>query len=134
MYNNYFNLPDIEFIGGDSFPIAFELYKDEAHKAPFEVDDEVKAYFSVIHYINRDYTEPIFTLDSDMEDDCVVFKTTDDQITNILVVTIPYANTLFLHGKYLYQITLVDGYGKGEILGQGVMNISRNIDPSILSN
>lgn len=132
MINKLYNLPDISFIGGDSFPIIFTLFKDEAQCVPFELDNGMTAYFSVTHYANRDYTSTTFSLSTEDENSAISYQDAGDGFNNLFVVQIPTEKTIDLFGKYIYQITLVSEDGQPEILGQGIMDIIRNIDKSIL--
>ena len=132
MINNIYNLPDISFIGGDSFPITFTLFKDAAQTTPFNLDDGMKTYFSVMHYANRDYASTTFSLSTDDDVKSINYRLSDDGYANLLEVQIPSNKTLHLFGKYIYQITMIDEDGVAEILGQGIMDIVRNIDTSIL--
>lgn len=130
MVNSIYNLPDISFIGGSSFPIVFELYKDEMKTVPFNLDAGMSVIFSAIHYANRDYASPTFLLNTENNEDAIGYQQSEDGYNNILVIQIPFDITATLSGRFIYQITLFDEDGFPEILGQGIMDITRNIDSS----
>ena len=47
---------------------------------------------------------------------------------NVACLTLATGDTVGLHGKYIYQITIVDMTGEAEIPGQGIFFVSHNID------
>lgn len=134
MINDIYALPDINFIGGCSFPFSFALFKDELQTIPFDLDAGMSVLFSATHYTNRDYASPAFMLKSEDQDGSITYQQSENGHSNILTVQIPFDITHNLFGKYIYQITLFSEDRQPEVLGQGIMNITRNIDSSTYTN
>ena len=124
MLNNVFTLPEIAFIGGSTEKLSFNLIKP--NKQPYVDVDGVK--FSVISYSNRDYSNPVFVLEN--ENDGVIVDIDDEQTYSRVIITIGRDLTKTLSGKYIYQLEIMDATGKSEIPGQGIITITRNINPS----
>lgn len=135
MHCDFYNLPDITIIGGDTFPICFDLFRDSRHSIPFEMGENFVAYFSLVEFINREYTSPLYSFSS-IDPSPRVFITNDaDGKINNVEVKFKAADTASLYGKYIYQITLKDNnLNKIEVIGQGTMTIVRNIDPNLILN
>ena len=137
MVCDYYNLPDITIIGGDTFPIHFDLFRDRKHTIPFEMGGRFVAYFSMVEFLNRESAVPTLAFSSVDQNARVSVTQDEDDTYNNVVVQFQAIDTVYLSGKYIYQLTLEEFDGatnesKGkEVLGQGTMTIIRNIHPSL---
>ena len=116
---NPFSLPDISFIGGDTQVLEFSA----VHPSGEEVSlDGSHAYFSIIHYADRFSQDaiPVFSKTMDIKEGAT-------GMLNVLTIKLTAKDTVELHNKYVYQITLISKDGDPEIQ-QGIMMISRNVD------
>lgn len=137
MICEHYNLPEITIIGGDTFPICFDLFRDARHSIPFEMADATsgklfKAYFSMVEYLNRDYDAPVLSFASTDASPRISITSDDDGTSNNVVVQFQAIDTANMSGKYIYQITLKDDADRAEVLGQGTMTIIRNIHPDLI--
>lgn len=115
-----YSLPEINFIGGSSEDLQFNLYSDETNPEPFTLYGG-KANFSIVNFINKNST-PV--LSKQME-----ISLNDDQTSyNIVRVSLEPADTVDLSGKFVYQIILTDVDGNVDIPHQGIINIHTNIN------
>ena len=133
MFNRVYNLPEIDFIGGESERLYFNLYTPK--KQPFPNLDACYLTFSIMHYANRDYTsDPIFKINSEDNAAQIYADLGDEEEYNRFVVKLMPDDTFDLSGKYIYQIGIKDDDGHVEIPGQGIIMIIKNIDASFLSD
>ena len=121
-YNPY-TLPTIEFVGGETQDLRYNLFK-ETGKSPYSLSG-CTSTFSMVSYTNKN-GEPVITKAMRiLEDD----KT---GIDNVLSVVLTPQETVGLSGKYIYQITIEDGFGNTEIPKQGIIFIVNNIHKSLI--
>ncbi len=118
MIISIYNLPEISFIGGESEKFAFNLHTITGRD--FDATD-CEAGFAIINYINKN-GEAILKKDATIEEG-------ESGYNSVVVVELEQADTISLHGRYIYQLTLTNAEGKTEIPGQGIIDITRNIHP-----
>lgn len=118
MINPIYNLPNIDFVGGETIKVLFKLHSPSG--APFSADG-CNAVLSVINYINKS-GPPTFSVRG-------LIQSSDDGVNSQLMFEIPSEKTLNLFGKYVYQFTIINEYGLVDVPGKGFMNITKNIDP-----
>ena len=104
---NPFTLPEIQFIGGDSLSGS-------------------TAFFSIIHYSDRFNHDALPVISREME-----IKEGASGMVNVLAIKLTSTDTVDLHNKYIYQITLITAEGDSEV-HQGIMMISRNVDGALV--
>lgn len=121
MINNIYSLPELDFIGGSSHSFLFHTYCDEAKTKPLDLEN-CTANFSIVSFANKN-GDPAVSKEMAPQKNGVLFNT--------LQVTLAPTDTLNLFGKYVYQITIVDGSGNVD-LKQGIAYIHHNINTSIL--
>ena len=116
MQTNIYTLPEINFVGGETQELRFNLKNQdgEAFDAAGATVD-----FSICNYSNKIGT-PLLSYTPTLLAD-------SHGISSILYVEIPKGDTATLAGKFIYQITIIDLTGDAEIPNQGIMNITRNI-------
>ena len=123
MLNPIYNLPEIQFIGGETQKFTFHLYTPGG--APFDANG-CNADFSIVNYANKNGL-PIITKQ-------ISLLSGDEGIKNIAQVVLNARDTAPLYGRYIYQITISAADGTTEIPGQGIMNITRNIHADYISD
>lgn len=117
-------LPTIDFIGGESQTIVFDLYMKDGR--PYEDVSGCTIIFSVAHFLDRQYGSPVIRLDNE-GDQVKIFTGPQDKINRVKIFLKP-EDTLTLSGKYIYQIMIVGGNDKTEIPGQGILLVTKNIN------
>lgn len=122
MLNRIYNLPELNFIGGDSKRIRFTL-----HTPVGEDFDASKCElgFAIINYANRNGIPAVLKKDIPLEYG-------ESGVKNVVVVNLESDDTKLLYGKYIYQLTIKYN-NETDIPGQGIMNITRNIHTSFLN-
>jgi len=116
MQTNIYVLPEIDFVGGETQELRFNLVNENGEA--FDADGAT-VDFSICNYSNK-VGEPILSYTPTLLAD-------SHGVVSIVRVKIPKADTARLAGKFIYQITIVDLIGDSEIPKQGIMNITRNI-------
>lgn len=124
MVNNIYTLPQIDFVGGSTADLIFNVYWGAENPKPFGMVGCV-ANFAVIDYVNKTGT-PIIS--KTME----VRLNADDTYYNVLYVELKPSDTLDLFGKYIYQITIKDVDNSADIPQQGILYIHNNINKQYL--
>lgn len=120
---NPYTLPTIEFVGGESQELLFNVYFYKNRK-PFSMIG-CTSNFSVVDFTNKKGS-PILNKSMD------VLENGDGSAFNILSVDLTPKETCELSGKYIYQITIRDVNGNVEIPKQGLMYITNNINKSFI--
>lgn len=128
MYNPYFNLPEISFVGGEYNPYRFNLKNTEGGE--FDAGGETELYFSVRRYDDRG-GDPLFT-------EPMAILSEGDGIYDIAEVILAPNRTVNLHGVFVYQISLRHtvpdtGEVRIRIPGQGILKIKQNINPGFIT-
>ncbi len=116
-------LPSDSFIAGESHLFVFNCFY-YADNRPFSLA-RCTASFSIVHAFDKE-ADPILTKPMTVEMN--VDRTTDSR----LHVTLLPAETVDLHGKYIYQVSVRDVSGDIEIPGQGELHIYNNIDKNFI--
>lgn len=116
--HNPYTLPDIDFVGGETQSLSFNVYFREGGVA-FDMSG-CTANFSVVNYNNKTGTPRI--------NKAMSVASGTSAVQNVLQVTLDPADTVDLAGKFIYQITIKDAGGVVEIPKQGIMNIINNIN------
>ncbi len=122
---NPYVLPTIEFVGGETQELLFDMYFYQGKK-PFSMVGCV-SNFSIVNFTNK-HGAPI--LRKDME----VLENQDGTSLNVLSVELTPEETYNLSGKYIYQISIKDVSGNVEIPKQGLMYIINNINKSFITS
>ncbi len=125
MINPIYNLPEINFVGGESQTLTFNLYSKQG--APFNIS-KCTLGFAIISYINKNGAPVLIKQTPDIE-----LRNNDDGIPHIAIVNLLPEETVNFQGRYVYQLTVIDPYGETEIPGQGIMNITRNIHQNFIT-
>ena len=121
MINPVYNLPSLSFVGGETQSFLFNLKTAAGN----EYDATgCSVAFAIINYTNKNGV-PILTK--------TVSLTTgpDGGLSYGLVDLLP-EDTVGLHGRYVYQVSIKDAKGETEIPGQGLIDITRNIHPGFI--
>lgn len=115
---NVFQLPELNFIGGDFKEIPF--YIKDANTGTLLND--VQAVFSLIEYQFRNDDIPILSKELEL-------KTSEDN--SYFLLTLNSDDTIDLKGKFIYQITVnAPSPSRKQESYQGIMIIDRNINPT----
>lgn len=122
MINPVYNLPELNFVGGESQILMFNLLT--ASGTSFDADG-CEIGFAVVNYANKNGM-PILSKTATKLDD-------KDGYSSIARIELTPADTVYMFGRYVYQITVYDIDGKTEIPGQGIINIIRNIHPDFIT-
>lgn len=118
-----YTLPTIEFVGGETQDLAFNLFFYK-NKKPFSTTG-VTANFAIVSFTNK-VGVPI--LNKQMKG---TFNE-DGTVNNVLTVTLEPSETVDLSGKYIYQIQIRDIDGDVEIPKQGILYITNNINKGFI--
>ena len=123
MRDDYYTLPTVTLVAGQSKTLGFNLWTESGD--PFN-GDGCTGNFSVVNYSNKNTI---------VMSKVMAFESSeDDDVYNVATVDLDPSDTLGLYGKYVYQITIIDGDGDVEIPNQGIMLIARNINEDIIDN
>lgn len=124
MVSNIYTLPEIDFVGGSTTELIFNVYWGRENPKPFGMVGAI-ANFAIIDYVNKTGT-PIISKAMDVR------LNADDTFYNVLYVELKPNETLDLFGKFIYQITIKDVDGTADIPQQGIMYIHNNINKPFL--
>lgn len=125
MINPIYTLPEINFIGGESQTLIFNLYTLSG--TPFDANGCTFG-FAIINYVNKNGVPLLIKESPDVK-----VQLGESGVPNIVVVNLLPEDTVDFQGRYVYQITVLDSYGETEIPGQGIINIIRNIHQSFIT-
>ena len=104
------HLPTIEMIAGDTCPFTFQV-QDNTHVDV--ASGNCSAYFSISNYVNED-SDPV-----------VAISQTNIK-SGLLVFELSPADTVDLHGKYVYQLYLSNGKSSEIYGGHLIIYANRN--------
>lgn len=121
MQSILYELPEIQFIGGETHDLRFRLFTQTGKL--FNASG-CSATFSVVQSTNRTGT-PVISKSMDVIAD-------DDGVECIVAVTLLPEETKNLRGKHIYQITIRDMFDEVEIPSQGILGIVLNIDRQVI--
>lgn len=117
-------LPRIDFVGGETQELYFDLFYWDKTNMPYDLDGKT-AQFSVVKYINR-MGDPILSKK-------MTIRWNDERtIKNVVSVILKASETYDLYGKYVYQISIKDSDGVMDIPKQGILMVFNNIDKSFI--
>lgn len=113
-------LPTIDFVGGAEQALNFHIYMDD-NQTPFDLSN-YSAEFAVKPY-------------ADVEGQDVLRKTMGVN-NSIVSVTLLPSDTVAWQGKYYYQICIKSNLsgGKTYIPSQGILYVTRNINPEYITS
>lgn len=112
-----YTLPNIEFVGGGSHTFAFNIFSKRLH-SPISVGGAT-CNFSIMRF---DSANEILLVNK------TVNVPTDAE--NRITITLSPSDTINLHGRFIYQITIKDAGGIVEPPMQGIIYIVNNINKS----
>lgn len=123
MRRDIYTLPEVVFVSGQSNTLRWRLFTPT--KRPFNADACI-GNFAVVDYSDQT-GDPLISKPLE-------FVVGDDEtgVKNVAVVDLEPDDTLGLHGKYIYQITIKDVDGEVEIPNQGFLQITHNINEGFL--
>lgn len=121
MRHDIYTMPEIVFVSGQSNTFYWHLFTP-AH-APYNADG-CTGNFAVVDYSDQT-GDPLISKS-------LKFLVGDNNVKNIATVDLEPRDTLGLHGKYIYQITIKDIDGEAEIPDQGFLLITHNINEGFL--
>ena len=122
MRHDIYTLPEVVFVSGQSNTLRWRLFT--ASRTPFNADG-CTGNFAVVDYSDQT-GEPLISKS-------LRFLVGDESgKKNIAEVDLEPRDTLELHGKYIYQITIKDIDGEVEIPNQGFLQIAHNINEGFL--
>ena len=122
---NPYVLPTIEFVGGETQELLFNMYFYQGKK-PFSMVGCISS-FSIVSFNNKNGS-PI------LRKDMTVLENQDGTALNVLSVELTPEETYKLSGKYIYQISIKDVSGNIEIPKQGLMYIINNINKGFITS
>lgn len=120
MQTSVYTLPEIQFVGGSSKQIKFNLKTSKG--IPYNGDGAV-LNFSIVSYSNKSDI-PLISKQISISQDL-------NGVYCIATVNLDPDDTKYLSGKFVYQITVVDEEGNTDIPNHGIFYITRNISPNI---
>ena len=122
MRHDIYTMPDVVFVSGQSNTLRWRLFTISG--APFNADG-CTGNFAAVDYSDQT-GEPLISKP-------LRFLVGDESgKKNIAEVDLEPRDTLELHGKYIYQITIKDIDGEVEIPNQGFLQIAHNINEGFL--
>lgn len=128
MRNQLYQLPKIQFIGGESVTLIWNLWalspnEPENKEQPFNANG-CTVTFSVIDHLNKTGTPVI-------SKKCTL-RQGEDGVSSVAVTELSSLDTVNLMGTYIYQLTVQDIEGSVEIPGQGIIQVSVNVDRGLI--
>lgn len=125
MINPIYNLPEINFVAGETQELVFHLYTKGGQ--PYDAN-ACTLGFAIINYSNKNGI-PILVKKSPE----IKIYLGKEGVPNIAIVDLLDSDTVKFSGRYVYQISVTDSYGDTEIPGQGIINIVRNIHQNFIT-
>lgn len=116
MINPIYNLPDIKFVGGESQYFVFDLITLNDTKFDTKGCD---VRFAIINYANKNGAPIVVKPMESLED--------EEGFFSIVTLKLSPEDTVGMHGRYIYQISIRDPRSDIEVPGQGLMDIAKNI-------
>ena len=115
MMKPIYNLPSVQFVGGSYQNIRFHLESPSAEA--FDTDNH-EVNFSIMRWGYRG--KPSISKRASL---------IPDRYGYTIEINLLPSETVHLHGKFIYQVSILDASGYVEIPGRGIMDIIRNINP-----
>lgn len=122
MINPIYRLPEIQFVGGESQLLIFDL--ETVTGKEFDAA-RCKVNLAIIPFINKRGT-PVVAKEAEK-------KRGTKGVYSIIQFDLYPEDTAKLVGEYIYQVTIVDEDGIAEIPSQGIMHISKNINTGYIT-
>jgi len=122
MINPVYSLPKLTFIGGSTQTLKFTM--QNPYGKPFDADG-CKAVFSILHYCNKS-EEPVLKVDASL-------GAGQTKALSVATVNLKAEDTVDLHGRFVYQLSIRNNYGEYDVPGQGIIDITRNIHPDFVT-
>ena len=117
MQTKQFTLPEWFMVGGESQNRVFVLCDSYGNEYDLSGGS---ARFSVVDFANR-FSDPVLTKE-------LTISSGSSGVNSEVSVILAPEDTVFLCGKYIYQISIKDSSGHISIPNQGIMYIINNID------
>ena len=122
MVSPIYNLPTLDFVAGETQSFRFHLLT--AANSPYDAN-ACDVAFAIINYTNKTGT-PLIVKD-------VSISIGESGIPNVASVELLSDDTIYLYGRYVYQLSIRDAFGETEIPGLGIMNITKNIHQAFIT-
>ena len=117
MRHDIYTMPEVVFVSGQSNTFHWHLFT--MSHAPFNADG-CTGNFAVVDYSDQT-GDPLISKP-------LKFLIGDNEVKNVAAVDLEPRETLGLHGKYIYQITIKDIDGEAEIPNHGLLINTHNIN------
>lgn len=121
MQINVYTLPELSMVGGSTLEFYLQMI-DEYGEPVSLVGSTID--FAVCEFSSKTGV-PLFRLTPTTELDGM-------GVTSVIKITVPASQTKNYFGKFVYQVTIIDGNGRVGIPNHGIINIFRNIDPAAI--
>ena len=122
MLNPVYSLPELNFVGGGSQEFHFHLLT--AGGTPFDATG-CDVAFAIVPYVNKCATA-LLTKPATVSIGA-------EGVMNLATVHLESRDTAWMHGRYVYQLSVRDKDEEVEIPGQGILNIACNIHQSFIN-
>lgn len=118
MMKPIYNLPSVQFVGGSFQNIRFHLETPSVEV--FDADSH-EVNFSIMRWGYRG--NPSISKRASLIPDRYGYS---------IEINLLPSETVYLYGKFIYQVSISDAAGYVEIPGRGIMDIIRNINPETI--
>ncbi|MDD6530595.1 MAG: hypothetical protein PUF41_11520 [Prevotella copri] len=115
------SLPEWRLVGGETQSRIFTLYQKSGELCNLS---NATADFAVVEFVNP-YTLPL------IQKSVAVSASTTGEYSEV-IIDLSVTDTIDMHGKYIYQVTVKDDAGNVSIPYHGIMYVYRNIDKSFI--
>ena len=122
MINPIYNLPEIQFVGGESQILLFNLVSNAGRA--FDAKG-CKISLALIPFINK-RGNPVVIKEAELIEGA-------RGMYNIARFELKPNDTVHLVGEYIYQITIINEDNISEIPSQGIMHIVKNIHTNYIT-
>ena len=121
MVNPVYNLPKISFVGGETEDMDFRLLTYSGQEFDANGCD---ISFAIINYQNKNGNPVV--------EKTPTLKIGPEGLMSVAEVILEPQDTANLYGRYVYQLTVRDPNGIVDIPGQGIIDITRNINRNFI--
>jgi hypothetical protein len=122
MVSPIYNLPTLDFVAGETQSFRFHLLTSAG--SPYDAN-ACDVAFAIINYTNKTGI-PLVAKN-------VPVLAGEGGVPNVASVELLSEDTIYLYGRYVYQLSIRDAYGETEIPGLGIMNITKNIHQAFIT-
>lgn len=121
MRNEFYTLPEINFVGGETNKYEFKLFRlnGTAYNLP-----DATASIAITEAVNRCGLPLIIK--------AVPISASESGDYNRILIELHSSDTVNISGKYIYQISIKDSVGRLSVPNQGVLYIAENINKSFI--